>query len=158
MTATETAPNRLTDVDGFRSLPDVEEVRSEAPERPASALRTPRQSHVVLRRVEPWSVFKLSLLFYLCVSLALLVAGVALWIGASAAGVVGNIESFFQEAGFENFEFAAGQLLRGFTVGSLILVVAGTVANMLMASLFNLMSDVVGGVRVTLTEDLHAKR
>jgi hypothetical protein len=158
VTATETAPNRLTEVDGIRSLPDVEEVRSEQPEQRASSAPSPRQSHVVLRRVEPWSVFKLSLLFYLCLSLALLVAGVVLWVGASAAGVVGNIESFFQEAGFENFEFSAGQLLRGFTVGSLILVLAGTVANMLLASLFNLMSDVVGGVRVTLAEDLHAKR
>jgi hypothetical protein len=118
----------------------------------------PRTSHVVLRRVDPWSVLKLSLLFYLCVCLVLLVAAVVLWMGASAVGVVGNVESFFQDAGFDGFKFSAGTMLRGFVLGGLILVVAGTVANMLLAALFNLMSDVVGGVRVTLAEDLDPKR
>jgi hypothetical protein len=113
---------------------------------------------VVLRRVEPWSVLKLSLVFYLCVCLVLLVAGVVLWAGASATGVVGNVESFFQDAGFDGFTFSPGMLLRGFAVGGLVLVVAGTVANMLLATLFNLMSDLVGGVRVTLSEDLRPER
>ena len=153
MTATETAPPGLDDLDGFPTLEPV----ADAPT-PAASAPTPRTSHVVLKRVEPWSVLKLSLLFYLCVCLALLVASVALWLGASAAGIVGNVESFFQDAGFEGFEFSAGQLLEGFAIGGLILVVAGTVANMLLAALFNLMSDVVGGVRVTLAEDLDAKR
>jgi hypothetical protein len=49
-------------------------------------------------------------------------------------------------------------MLRGFAVGGLILVVAGTIANLLLATLFNLMSDVVGGIRVTLGEDLRRKR
>ena len=90
-----------------------------------------RTSHVVLRRVNPWSVLKLSLLFYLCVCVVLLVASVILWAGASASGVVGNVEGFFQDAGFEGFEFAAGQLLRAFAIG---------------------------GLRVTLTEDVHHRR
>ena len=125
------------------------------PEAPptASAPATPRTSHVVLRRVDPWSVLKLSLVFYLCVCLVLLVASVILWAGASGAGVVENVEGFFQDAGFEDFRFAAGQLLKAFVLGGLILVVAGTLANMLLAALFNLMSDVVGGIRVTLAED-----
>jgi hypothetical protein len=118
----------------------------------------PRTSQVVLRRVEPWSVFKLSLVFYLCVCLVLLVAGVMLWLGASASGVVGNIEGFFRDAGFEGFTFSAGTLLRGFVLGGLVLVVAGTIANLLLAALFNLMSDVVGGVRVTLAEDVRPTR
>lgn len=153
MTATDTAASGLDEIDGFPTLEPV----ADAPTDP-TVVPTPRLSHVVLKHVEPWSVLKLSLLFYLCVCLALLVAGVALWLGASAAGIVDNVESFFQDAGFEDFTFSAGQLLRGFVLGGLILVVAGTVANMLLAALFNLMSDVVGGVRVTLAEDLDAQR
>jgi hypothetical protein len=118
----------------------------------------PRTSQVVLRHVGPWSVFKLSLVFYLCVCLALLVAGIILWVGASATGVVGNVEGFFRDAGFDGFKFSAGVLLRGFALGGLVLVVAGTFANLLLALLFNLMSDVVGGVQVTLAEDLQPKQ
>lgn len=153
MSATETVPE-LSELDALPTLGDVPETPADATAGPAA----PRTSHVVLRRVDPWSVFKLSLVFYLCVCLVLLVAGIVLWLGASATGVVGNVESFFQDAGFDGFKFSAGMMLRGFTLGGLVLVVAGTVANMLLATLFNLMSDVVGGVRVTLAEDLHPRR
>jgi hypothetical protein len=152
VSATDTAPE-LTQLDALPTLGPVREPPADG----AAARTEPRTSHVVLRRVEPWSVFKLSLVFYLCVCLVLLVAGVVLWIGASVTGVVGNVESFFRDAGFDGFRFSAGTMLRGFTIGGLVLVVAGTVANVLLATLFNLMSDLVGGVRVTLAEDLHPK-
>lgn len=147
MSATETHEVRLDELD---ELPTLDEVPEPTPE----AARPARTSHVVLRRVEPWSVLKLSLVFYGCVSLVLLVAGVVLWAGASAGGVVDNVESFFEDAGFDGFEFAAGQLLRAFAIITVILVVVGTVATMLLAALFNLISDVVGGVRITLAEDV----
>lgn len=153
MSATETVPE-LTEL---RALPTLDDM-PDAPVEGADASPEPRTSHVVLRRVEPWSVFKLSLVFYLCVCAVLLVASVVLWLGASATGVMGNVESFFQDAGFDGFKFSAGTMLRAFTLGGLVLVVAGTVANMLLATLFNLMSDVVGGIRVTLAEDLRPKR
>lgn len=151
MSATQTEAVGLDELD---DLPTLDAVPEPAVEQPRAA----RTSHVVLRRVQPWSVLKLSLVFYLCVSLVLLVAGIVLWLGASAAGVVENIESFFQDAGFDGFEFAAAQLLRAFAIIAVILVVAGTVANLLLAALFNLMSDVVGGVRITLAEDVERKR
>ena len=154
MSATETAPPDLSGLHGLPTLGAVPDPQAEAVTMPSAA----RTSHVVLRRVDPWSVFKLSLVFYLCVCLVLLVAGVVLWVGASAAGVISNVEGFFQDAGFDGFEFSAGVLLRGFALGGLVLVVAGTIANLLLTTLFNLMSDVVGGVRVTLAEDLRADR
>lgn len=156
MTTAQRAANLLRKVDGAdptEQFPRLEPVA----DAPSAGVRSPRSSHVVLRRVQPWSVLKLSLLFYLCVCASLLVAGVALWLAASAVGVVGNVESFFQDAGFDEFQFSAAAMFRAFTIGGIILVVAGTVANMLLAMLFNLMSDVVGGVRVTLEEDIYAK-
>jgi hypothetical protein len=118
------------------------------------AVPAARTSRVVLRRVDPWSVLKLSLVFYLCVCAVLLVAATVLWIGASVAGVIGNVESFFRDAGFDGFEFSPLQLLRAFTLIGLTLVVTGTVANVLLAKLFNVLSDTVGGIRVTLAEDV----
>lgn len=126
-----------------------------APQPPAPA---PRTSRVVLRRVEPWSVLKLSLVFYLCVCAVLLVAATLLWIGASITGIVGNVESFFRDAGFDGFRFSPIQMLRAVVLIGLILVVTGTLANVLLAKLLNVLSDTVGGIRVTLAEDVAPQR
>jgi uncharacterized membrane protein len=126
-------------------------VASAAPRRARSGGRTTR---VVLRRLDTWTVLKLSLVYYLSLFIVLLVAGMLLWAGATAVGVVGNIESFMVDIGFEDFRFIPSELLGGFALAGLVLVVAGTFANVLMTALFNLMSDVVGGVKLTLQEDI----
>lgn len=123
-----------------------------------SAPAAPRTSRVVLHRVEPWSVLKLSLVFYLCVCAVLLVAATLLWIGASITGVVGNVESFFRDAGFDGFRLSPLQMLRAVVLIGLILVVTGTLANVLLAKLFNVLSDTVGGIRITLAEDVAPQR
>lgn len=183
MSATETAPVAVPDdlrnggdpaderVDELDALPGDPEPPiddldddpiGDAPVPPAAAAgrarARARTSRVVVRRVDPWSVLKLSLLFYLCVCLVLLVAGCILWAGASAAGVVENIEGFVSDIGFDDFRFVAADILRASTIGGLVLVVSGTLANTLLAVLFNLMGDVVGGLKVTLAEDVRTPR
>jgi hypothetical protein len=112
-----------------------------------------RVSRVVLRRVDPWSVLKVSVLFYLSVCIVLLTAGVLLWVGARSVGVIENVEGFLDQIGFTDFQFVPGQMLRGAALGGVVLVGTGTFANVLMAVLYNLINDVVGGIRVTLAED-----
>jgi hypothetical protein len=118
----------------------------------------PRTTRVVLRKLDAWTVLKLSVVYYLALFVVLLVAGVLLWAGASAIGVIGNVESFMVDIGFEDFRFIPSKLFGGLALGGLILVVAGTVANVLLVTLFNLMSDVVGGLKLTLQEDGSAAR
>ena len=113
-----------------------------------------RSQRVLLRRVDAWSVFKISLVFYLTVCLVLLIAGSLLWAGAAMAGVVENIERFIEDIGFADFEFSAARILQAATAIGLTLVVGGTLGNTLLAFLYNLISDVSGGLRVTLTEDV----
>lgn len=117
-----------------------------------------RTSRVVLRRISPWSVLKVSLLFYLSMFVVLLVAGILLWLGARSAGFIGNIESFMDEIGFTDFQFVPSQILRGSAIGGLVLVVAGTFGNILMAVLYNLIADVIGGFGITLAEDEPTRR
>lgn len=112
-----------------------------------------RVSRVVLRRVDPWSVLKVSVLFFLSVCIVLLTAGVLLWVGARTVGVIENVESFLDQIGFTDFQFVPGQMLRGAALGGVVLVGTGTFASVLMAVLYNLINDVVGGIRVTLAED-----
>ena len=115
--------------------------------------QAPRTTRVVLRKLDAWSVLKLSLVFYLALFVVILVAGVLLWLGATAAGVIGNVEHFMEDIGFNDFKFVPDKLLGGFALGGLALVVAGTCANVLLAALFNLMGDIVGGLKLTLQED-----
>jgi hypothetical protein len=125
-------------------------VKTPRPKRPKAPGRTTR---VVLRRMDPWSVLKLSIVYYLAVFLVILVAGVLLWGGATSIGAIENIESFMVDIGFDDFKFVGGKLLSGMALGGLVLVVAGTVANVILCALFNLMGDMTGGLKLTLQED-----
>lgn len=117
-----------------------------------------RASKVVLKRLDPFSVLKVSLLFYLSMFLIVLIAAVLLWAAATSIGVVGNIESFMVSIGFEGFTFEAPLLLRGVALGGAVLVLAGTFGNVVMALLYNLISEVVGGIKITLGEDAGRRR
>jgi hypothetical protein len=112
-----------------------------------------RRSRLIIRRVDPWTVLKFSALLYLSTYFVVLVAGIVLWSVATATGVRGNIESFVGELiASERFEFEADQILRSSVFGGAVLVVVGTFFNVLLAVLFNLISDVVGGVGISVEE------
>ena len=113
-----------------------------------------RRVRRVLRRIEPWSVLRISALFYLSLFLVVLVAGVGLWLVATATGARHNVERFVGDLLSSNdFHFLGLQILRAATLVGLVLVVVATVANVLMAILYNLISDVIGGIEVTVLED-----
>lgn len=112
-----------------------------------------RRSRLIIRRVDPWTVLKFSALLYVSVYFVVLVAGIVLWSAATAAGVRGNIESFIRELiASEHFKFEADKILRSSVIGGAVLVVFGSLGNVLMAVLFNLISDVVGGIGISVEE------
>lgn len=113
----------------------------------------PRTSRAVVRHIDPRSALRVSALFYLSISLALFVAGGLLWAAANALGLVANVESFMDEIGFTDFQLRAGQFLKASLVAGVALTVCGSVANLLMAMLYNLISDTFGGIKVVLGED-----
>lgn len=117
-----------------------------------------RKVRRLVRHVEPWSVLKVSLLFYFCLWVILLIAGVILWSFAVGSGTVDNVENFIKELfALDSFEFNADEIFRASAIGGLVLVVAGSGFTVLMAVLFNLISDVTGGVRFTVVEEETAR-
>lgn len=108
----------------------------------------------VIRYVDPISVLKLSFFFNVCVFAMFLVAAVLLWSAAIGSGSTDNIESFLVDIGFEDFKLVGTDLFRGFVVFGGGLVIAFTVFAVLLALLFNLISDIVGGIRLTIIEPL----
>ena len=140
-------------------LPATPEVR------PGRARRTPlasvpRRTKVTVRRVGVGSVLKFSLVFYLCVMLVIWLALLIIFLLLQAGGVMDTISERLGElsgkkVGTKGYEpvvidgtaiFTALFLLGlGWTV-----VMAGI--NMFIAVIYNLISDLVGGVDVTLAE------
>jgi maltodextrin utilization protein YvdJ len=106
-----------------------------------------------VRSVDLWSVLKVSICFYLCALIVFLVAGVLLWWIASAAGVVSSIESFVGElVNNKDFKLLSWEVLRASTLIGLVIVCLLTVMTVLAAAFYNLFSELLGGVEVTVVE------
>ena len=113
-----------------------------------------RRVRRVVRKVDPWSVLKVSLIFYACMYVIVMVAAVLLWSAAASSGTVDNIEDFVVDLGFSEFQFQANQMFRAALFGGAILMVVGTGFTVLCSVLFNMISDLVGGIRVTMIEQV----
>jgi hypothetical protein len=111
-----------------------------------------RRVRRVVRRIELWSVLKVSLLFYFCMYLVALGAAVLLWGFAYSAGLIDNFESFMADVGFEDFQFFGDQLFKEIAIVGAVLVVAGALLTVLAIALVNLISEVTGGVRFVVIE------
>jgi len=192
--------------------------------------RTPRRPKVrarkvqrIVRHIDPWSVLKVSLLFFFSLFLIICVASALLWSTARSAGAVDDVESFITSLGFGNcediapddpaastttastvdgtadqlgagetdssttvppeivdeetsnlpdesgkcregqrlvggFKFEDERIFQAFALGGVVLVLAGATASVVMVLLFNLISDLLGGVRVTVLEEEPAAR
>jgi hypothetical protein len=117
--------------------------------------RKPRVRRVtrVVRHVDPWSVFKIAIVANLVLYLILLTAGVLLWNVAYATGTIDNVERFFESFGWSSFEFNGGEIYHNAWIGGLFVVIGLTGLAVLLATLFNLITDLVGGMRFTVLEE-----
>jgi Transmembrane domain of unknown function (DUF3566) len=112
-----------------------------------------RQARVVVRKLGPWSVLKLSFLFYLCVMVVFLGAAVILYGILSAVGALDSLTRLIRDLfADQSFEIHGDWLFtRGLAIG-LGMVVLWTLINVFVVFLYNLLSDIVGGIEVTLSE------
>lgn len=117
--------------------------------------RRPRVRKVtrVVRHVDPWTVFKVAAVFSVVLYGVMLTAGVLLWNVAHTTGTVENVERFMESFGWETFEFNGGQIYRAAWVAGLFGIIGLTGLAVLLATLFNLITDLVGGVRFTVLEE-----
>jgi hypothetical protein len=88
----------------------------------------------------------------------MLVAGAILWRVAVSSGVIDNIEGFIESLlVLDNFKFDGDELFRAYAVGGLLMVLVATGFTVLATVLFNLISDLIGGVRVTVIQEETAR-
>ena len=107
----------------------------------------------VIRRIDLWSVLKLSLLLYTCLYVATLVASIVVWAIAYSTGLVENSQNYLGDVGLDNFRFYGQQMFRAGAAIGAVLVLAGTLITVLAVALINLISELTGGIRVTIIEE-----
>ena len=122
---------------------------------PVSNTPKPRVRRVsrVIRDIDPWSVFKVGLAFHLVCYFVALISLVLLWNVAQSTGTLDNVENFLESFGWQTFKFDGSQLFANLSILGLFGVVLGTGLWVLLATIFNLITDLVGGVRVTVLEE-----
>ncbi len=120
---------------------------------------TPRRTRVVVRKVGPWSVLKFSLLFYFCVMLIVYFALMIIYAILSAVGAIdsagrllGYVFATGNADGPQAVVIRFGSVFTWLFLVGLANVVLWSLVNVFVAFLYNLISDVVGGVEVTLAE------
>jgi hypothetical protein len=125
---------------------------SSTPESTGSRRRVRRVTRVI-RDVDAWSVFKVGLVFHVALYVVLLISGVLLWNVGSATGTIDNVEQFMESFGWDSFVFQGGAMFQGFAVLGIFGIALGTGIWVLGAVVFNLITELVGGIRVTVLEE-----
>ena len=135
------------------AAPAAEVVATMPPEMRRGPRKRARQTRVVLRKVGPWSVFKFSLLFYLCVVTVILLALAMLYGILGAVGALEHVTEFARNLfADKSFSINGSWIFARLTVLGLAMVVIWSLINLFVAFLYNLISDVIGGIEVTLAE------
>jgi len=126
----------------------------------------PRRIRVQVRRVNPWSVLKFSLIFYVCLLLVVLVGMTILFTILSSLGVIDKFEELLTSVWAPGggdiatgpndpvtpFQINAGYLFRTLFLIGAISTALWAAFTFFMALLYNLIADLIGGIEVTLVE------
>ncbi len=107
---------------------------------------------VTVRRLDPWSVLKLSVIFYFCTLLVLMLALTLLWALIRQLGLVETLTEFLATLQII-VEINAPNIARAIFLLGLLSVVLFTGVNVFLCFLYNLVADLIGGLRMTLAEE-----
>ncbi|WP_120004062.1 DUF3566 domain-containing protein [Nesterenkonia muleiensis] len=121
-----------------------------------------RKARLLISKVDPWSVLKMSFLLSVALGIMLVVCAVTLWSMMDLTGIFDRVNDLAQQilgadgpgGSFQLEEMVTvGQIASFATIIAVVNVVLLTVLSMLAAVLYNLSASLVGGIGVTLTDD-----
>ena len=150
-------------VDGASAGARVEFDKPASPIRPLRPAERPRalerRFRQTVKTVDLWSVLKISICFYLSALIVALGAGIVMWWIGRQAGIIGGVENFMADlVSSPEFEFLSWRILRATTLIGLVIVCLLVVITVLAAALYNVFSELVGGVEITVTEEESGRR
>ncbi|KAA1415385.1 DUF3566 domain-containing protein [Nocardioides humilatus] len=133
-----------------------------SPDHRPAAPRGPRRARLRLTRIDPWSVMKTSFLLSIAFAVVTVVSVAMVWQVLGAAGVWESINSTIQEgiggedvSTFAIQDYVGTSRVLGFTMlVAAIDVILITASATLTAFLYNMAAALLGGIEVTLAEDV----
>jgi hypothetical protein len=113
-----------------------------------------RRIKVVIKKVNPWSVLRVSIIFYFCLMLVVIFGLAILYMLLDSIGVLDSVSDLLGSVGFGggSFQFQTFSIFRTLFLIGFITVIVGSAFTVFLAFLYNLLSDLVGGLEVTLVE------
>ncbi|WP_087486176.1 DUF3566 domain-containing protein [Brachybacterium massiliense] len=123
-----------------------------------AAPRGPRRVRLTLARLDPFSVMKLSFLAAIAIGIATVIAVILLWNLVEAIGLWGQIDQLGRDINggdplpFMEF-FSFSKMTSYGTIVAVVNVVIITALGTLMAFLYNLVAALLGGLKMTFTDE-----
>ena len=119
-----------------------------------------RRARLLISKIDPWSVLKMSFLLSVALGIMTVVAAVTLWTVMDLTGIFGRVNELLDSMlGAEGGGFNVEELVSITQVASFATIIAVvnvlllTLISMLAAVLYNISASLVGGIGVTLTDD-----
>lgn len=125
----------------------------------ARAVRGPRKARLSLSRLDPWSVLKLSFLLAVALGIIGVVLTAVVWNVVNGMGVFTEINGLVRQvegsgSTFDLYDFVGFERMVSLaTVIAVANVLILTALATLFAFLYNIGSGLVGGLRVTLSDE-----
>ena len=119
----------------------------------------PRRVRLAISRLDPWSVMKLSFLLSVAIGIMIVVAAAVVWLTLDGLHVFTTIDDFVTqitgtEGGPDILEYVAfRRVISGATLVAVVDVFLITALSTIGAFLYNIVAALVGGVRVTMTDE-----
>jgi hypothetical protein len=117
-----------------------------------------RRARLTIKRIDPWSTLKFSFVYSLAGLVVLLVAVVALYAIVDAMGVIDSIRSFLNDVEGDKSGgsiadwLGFGRVMTVALVIGCVNVILFTAFATLTAFVYNVCTDLVGGIEVTLAD------
>jgi Transmembrane domain of unknown function (DUF3566) len=124
----------------------------------SAAARGPRRARLTVKRLDPWSVLKLSAVVSLVLFVVLMVATAVLYLALDAMGVFNSINDSLSEmvnaggTSGDTFRVTAKGVLGTAALIGFVNMVLFTALATLAAFIYNVCADLVGGIELTLSE------
>ncbi len=156
----EPGPSRVVPADG--PLGSLTPPPVDKPRRPVVHMATPvrgrRRARLVVKHIDPWTVMKVTFVVSIVMLVVIVVAVAIVYAVLGKMGVWDQINNIVNDVSPTTAPKALHNVLSGSRVVTVAAIVGGinvilmTALSTLGAAIYNLISDLVGGIEVTLTD------
>jgi Transmembrane domain of unknown function (DUF3566) len=120
-------------------------------------MTTVRRVRRIIRKIDPWTVLKVSAILNVVLAIGIVLGLVMFWTVITAAGIPEKITEILVQITLldpgENPFANTERFLRAAVFGAVVWAVLATGLATVMAVMYNLVTDVVGGIEVVVLEE-----